>query len=219
MVSAYLPAVKYHEGVPSTPALTGDAGPATDPVGDGGKPTRERILDIALELFSEQGYDKTSLREIAEQLGYSKAAVYYHFASKDDILLALHYRLHGLTEDSLLELVEHASDPRVWADVLTRFLDKMMANRQLFVLHERNRAALETLHREGHPERHEDMADAFRSVLANPAIPVRDRVRLSCALGAVMGGLMSADAFTELPTEEYVDVLRQVVDELLVPNG
>ena len=124
--------------------------------------------------------------------------------------------MHGLTEDSLLELVGSASDPQVWADVLSRFLDKMMANRQLFVLHERNRAALETLHREGHPERHQDMADAFRSVLANPAIPVRDRVRLSCALGAVMSGLVSADTFAEVPTDEYVDLLRQVVDDLLV---
>lgn len=207
--------------MPPTPSTTGEVGPATvvpgDAPGDGdGKPTRERILDIALELFTEQGYDKTSLREIAERLGFSKAAVYYHFASKDDILLALHYRLHGLTEDSLLELVGSASDPQVWADVLSRFLDKMMANRQLFVLHERNRAALETLHREGHPERHQDMADAFRSVLANPAIPVRDRVRLSCALGAVMSGLVSADTFAEVPTDEYVDLLRQVVDDLLV---
>ncbi|HEX3981907.1 MAG TPA: helix-turn-helix domain-containing protein, partial [Acidimicrobiales bacterium] len=50
--------------------------------------TRERILDIALELFTTQGYDKTSLRQIAEQLGFSKAAIYYHFASKEDILLA-----------------------------------------------------------------------------------------------------------------------------------
>ena len=42
-------------------------------------------MDIALDLFIEQGYDKTSLRQIAEQLGHTKAAVYYHFASKDDI--------------------------------------------------------------------------------------------------------------------------------------
>ena len=47
--------------------------------------TRDRILDIALDLFVEQGFDKTSLREIAERLGFSKAAIYYHFASKDEI--------------------------------------------------------------------------------------------------------------------------------------
>ena len=44
--------------------------------------TRERILDVALDLFIEQGYDKTSLRQIAEPLGFTQAAIYYHFAAK-----------------------------------------------------------------------------------------------------------------------------------------
>jgi len=44
--------------------------------------TRQRILDVASELFVERGYDATSLREIAERLGVTKAALYYHFASK-----------------------------------------------------------------------------------------------------------------------------------------
>jgi AcrR family transcriptional regulator len=44
--------------------------------------TRARIQQVALELFAEQGYDKTSLREIAERLDVTKAALYYHFKSK-----------------------------------------------------------------------------------------------------------------------------------------
>ena len=51
--------------------------------------TRQRILDVAAELFAEQGYDGTSLREIAERIGVTKAALYYHFQSKDQILQAL----------------------------------------------------------------------------------------------------------------------------------
>src|SRR5262249_20860254 len=41
--------------------------------------TRARIQQVALELFAEQGYEKTSLREIAERLDVTKAALYYHF--------------------------------------------------------------------------------------------------------------------------------------------
>ena len=41
--------------------------------------TRQRIQAVALELFTEQGYEKTSLREIAERLNVTKAALYYHF--------------------------------------------------------------------------------------------------------------------------------------------
>jgi AcrR family transcriptional regulator len=51
--------------------------------------TRTKIQQIALELFAEQGYEKTSLREIAERLGVTKAALYYHFKTKEDIVGSL----------------------------------------------------------------------------------------------------------------------------------
>ncbi|HVV13807.1 TetR/AcrR family transcriptional regulator [Amycolatopsis sp.] len=51
--------------------------------------TRERIQQIALDLFVEQGYEKTSLREIAEQLDVTKAALYYHFRTKEDIVASV----------------------------------------------------------------------------------------------------------------------------------
>ena len=49
----------------------------------------QRVLDVALALFSEHGFDGTSLQQIADRLGVTKAAVYYHFRSKDDLLAAL----------------------------------------------------------------------------------------------------------------------------------
>lgn len=51
--------------------------------------TREKIQAVALELFAEHGYDKTSLREIAERLDVTKAALYYHFNTKEDIVVSL----------------------------------------------------------------------------------------------------------------------------------
>ncbi len=51
--------------------------------------TRQRIQDVALELFAEQGYEKTSLREIAERLDVTKAALYYHFKTKEDIIISV----------------------------------------------------------------------------------------------------------------------------------
>src|ERR1022692_891460 len=60
-----------------------------DPAGSGAAHprggTRERIQSVALELFAGQGYEKASRREIAERLGVTKAALYYHFKSKEDI--------------------------------------------------------------------------------------------------------------------------------------
>lgn len=51
--------------------------------------TRQRILDVALELFGEHGYAGTSVADITKRLGISKAALYYHFTAKDEILEAL----------------------------------------------------------------------------------------------------------------------------------
>ncbi|MEV5573841.1 helix-turn-helix domain-containing protein [Spirillospora sp. NPDC052269] len=64
--------------------------------------TREEIRRVALELFAEQGYEKTSLREIAERLGVTKAALYYHFKTKEDIIASLFEEV-GEKVDELVE--------------------------------------------------------------------------------------------------------------------
>jgi AcrR family transcriptional regulator len=51
--------------------------------------TRDRILEIARDLIRERGYTSTSISQIAGRLGTSKAALYYHFKSKEEILDAL----------------------------------------------------------------------------------------------------------------------------------
>lgn len=50
---------------------------------------RERILDAATELFDQQGYISTSVRQIAAQLGCPSAILYNHFAHKEDILYSI----------------------------------------------------------------------------------------------------------------------------------
>ncbi|HYM16771.1 MAG TPA: TetR family transcriptional regulator [Dehalococcoidia bacterium] len=51
--------------------------------------TRTQILDAALRLFSERGFARTSVRDIAQAAGITDAAIYYHFASKRDLFEAL----------------------------------------------------------------------------------------------------------------------------------
>ncbi|MDX6421183.1 MAG: hypothetical protein QOG28_5803, partial [Trebonia sp.] len=51
--------------------------------------TRARVLRTALELFAERGFAATSTRELSERLGFTKAALYYYFRTKDDLLAAL----------------------------------------------------------------------------------------------------------------------------------
>jgi AcrR family transcriptional regulator len=180
--------------------------------------TRERILDVALELFIEQGYDKTTLRQIAEPLGFTQAAIYYHFAAKEDILVALHMRLHELGQPVLARLAAEMGPPG-WAAVLCGLVDTMLANRKLFVLHQRNQTALAGLHIKGHDGDHEEIEQQFRQILGNPDIAARDRVRLSCALGALLSSLMSVNELGDIGLETYADLLREAITDLLEPRG
>jgi AcrR family transcriptional regulator len=178
--------------------------------------TRERILDVALDLFTEKGFDKTSLREIAAELGFSKAALYYHFASKDDILLALHMRLHDVGHGALARLGDQRLSPDLWGPLFEQFVVEMLSNRKLFLLHERNRAAFEQLHTEAHTGDHDDLEAQLRAVLRDSTVPLRDRVRMACALGAVMGGLLlSGDVFADVPGDELTGLLQGAVHDLL----
>jgi AcrR family transcriptional regulator len=190
---------------------------ARQPRGD----TRERILDVALELFNEQGYDGTSLREIAERLGITKAALYYHFERKEDILLELHLRLHALGR-GLLDQLDQLEDDRqavaLWPRLIDAFIDEVVQNRDLFLLHQRNHAAFHQLaDNERHQAENEDIEQRFRRFLANPAIPLVDRVRMACSTGAVMTALMGGDVggmFGDVSTAEVAAQVRAVVRDL-----
>jgi AcrR family transcriptional regulator len=184
-----------------------------------GAATRARILDIALELFNEQGYDKTSLRQIAERLGVTKAALYYHFERKEDILLELHLRLHELGRD-LLDQIDALSDSEIvgaWPSLVDQFIDKVLANRDLFLMHQRNEAAFHQLvDNDRHRAENDDMEQRFRRFLANPAIPLVDRVRMACSVGAVFSALMGVSGMfgSGVTTDEVAGHVRRAVHDL-----
>ena len=51
--------------------------------------TRQRIQDVARELFLQQGVQRTSLQDIADKLGITKPALYYHFPSREDLVRSI----------------------------------------------------------------------------------------------------------------------------------
>jgi AcrR family transcriptional regulator len=179
--------------------------------------TRDRILDVALDLFTDQGFDGTSLREIAKRLNVTKAALYYHFESKDDILLALHMRLHEFGREALLKMAKQEPVTLTqWGELLDEVVDAMLAQRKLFLMHERNQAALEKLHRAEHDAEHEDLQNQFRRVLADTRISLEDRVRMAASFGVLFSGLfLSGEAFAATTDEELGGLLRRILRDVL----
>ena len=188
--------------------------------GQAGASTRERILDVALDLFTDQGFDGTSMREIAERLHITKPSIYYHFASKDEILMALHMRLHEFGKAALARLAGQTVTLQAWGSLLDELLDQMLAQRKIFLMHERNQAALEKLHSKDHTDEHDDIQQRLRQALADPSLPLRDRVRMACSLGAVLGGLlMAGDAFDNVPNAELGSLVRDAVRDVVADRG
>ena len=70
--------------------------------------TKEKIFDVALDLFSRKGYDSVSLNEIAEGVGIKKSSIYSHYPSKEAILMDIFNYFTGLFEfDELLSSKEY----------------------------------------------------------------------------------------------------------------
>src|ERR1044071_3337067 len=86
--------------------------------------TRAQILDAARKLFARQGYQRTSIREIAEQLGMTKTEVLYPFPAKADILAALTQPFI----DDLAGALKHAQTRQ---EVFTELLDVYLKHRSL----------------------------------------------------------------------------------------
>jgi len=71
------------------------------------KQTRAKLIEAALRLFGSRGYEHATVDDISQAAGYSKGAYYFHFSTKDDILLEL---LRIWTEDRNAVLQQHAGD-------------------------------------------------------------------------------------------------------------
>ena len=57
------------------------------------------VLAVAVEVFNERGYDRTSMRDLSRRLGIAQSAIYHHVAGKEELLrLALDRALTGLSE-------------------------------------------------------------------------------------------------------------------------
>jgi AcrR family transcriptional regulator len=187
------------------------------PRGSDGAQTRERILAVAQELFTRQGYDKTSLRDIAERLEITKAALYYYFPRKEDILLELHLRLHTLGETVIAELEaapDGAARVAIWPRLANEMIDFMVDNRELLLLHNRNRSAFESLEpamvRDGR-----DIEARFERILSSPAMALRERVRMAAMVGVITEVFgESAAAFEDVPPEELADLVREAIADL-----
>jgi AcrR family transcriptional regulator len=149
--------------------------------GTGGAGTRRRILAVALELFAAQGYAGTSIRDITERMGLTKAALYYHFASKEQILDAVTEPLRA-DFAALGELAGQEPLPPP-AEILGRLVD--ILSRRVALIRTMTADPSARLHHR--PPEVQELLDRVAAALA-PDGSALALVRARCALGAVQFG-------------------------------
>ncbi len=148
--------------------------------------TRARIQEVALELFTEHGYEATSLREIAERLGVTKAALYYHFKSKDEIVSSFMEDRAAALERLVAWGRTQPRTPQTRREVLRRYGEQLARTNHHMVMRflERNQAALRE-----HPksESMREVMTSMTELLCDPADPLPVRLKSSMALFAMHG--------------------------------
>ncbi|MDQ0379126.1 TetR/AcrR family transcriptional regulator [Amycolatopsis thermophila] len=177
--------------------------------------TRERIQRVALDLFVEQGYEKTSLREIAEKLGVTKAALYYHFRTKEDIVHSLIEDI-GVSLDEIVEWARQQDDPVRAREEVLRRISGLIQGRfgPIMRFMQDNQPALKELHA-GHVLA-KRMKELFRFMGADESDPVA-QLRARLALVALMVG-NNPQFLDENPTAASADVALRVALELASPR-
>ncbi|KAA9157104.1 TetR/AcrR family transcriptional regulator [Amycolatopsis acidicola] len=178
--------------------------------------TRERIQQIALELFVEQGYEKTSLREIAERLDVTKAALYYHFRTKEDIVASL---LDDLAEslDEVLEWGKAQEDHVGARRELIRRLAELVEGKfgPIMRFMQENQPALKTTFHERNPLVSR-MKDVFQLLVADEQDPAAQlRARLSLVALVFGNSPQFRDENGGVPPE----VALEVALDLVSPRG
>jgi AcrR family transcriptional regulator len=174
--------------------------------------TRTRIQEVALELFTEHGYEKTSLREVAERLGVTKAALYYHFKSKEEIVASIVDDRIRLMDELILWAETQPSGVETRRVLLSRYAEDLFGRDRFPVMRffEQNQTVLKSLSA-GLQMR--ERLIRFAHLLAGPDQSPENEVRAALAIFAVHSTFFAMRP--EMTPHERHDVALKVAFELL----
>jgi len=106
------------------------------------KERRGDLIAVAEQLFLKQGYENTTVNQIIESLNLAKGTYYYHFRSKEDILIAVSDKLIGDTQKKLVDIHKQYDRDVMWRirEILSIFHDDFYRNRTIWklVYHDNN---------------------------------------------------------------------------------
>nr|WSW68529.1 TetR/AcrR family transcriptional regulator [Streptomyces sp. NBC_00995] len=178
--------------------------------------TRQRIQDVALELFAEQGYEKTSLREIAEHLDVTKAALYYHFKTKEDILVSIFEDLNRPVEELIAWGEAQPRTLETKKEILSRYSGVLAGAAPLFRFVQENQAAVRDL---SIGVTIKDRVLALVDLIKDPDAPLTDQVRCFSALFTLHAGMLALRDVDGDPDDKRKAALEVAVELVTRAHG
>ncbi|WP_024801136.1 TetR/AcrR family transcriptional regulator [Nocardia sp. BMG51109] len=172
-----------------------------------GGSTKDAILEAAIRLISTKGFDHTSLREVADAVGITKASLYYHYDSKKALLLAILEPIFDDLNAVVDGLDEVAYGPRGIREVLTRQLHALLRHRTAGAMCVRDGVAI--LNAIG-DQRYPDIVGIHRELsswLSGPDPTPERTLRASAALEVLGTALWS----TELNLDTDDELIERVL--------
>ncbi|MFE2102389.1 MULTISPECIES: TetR/AcrR family transcriptional regulator [unclassified Streptomyces] len=171
--------------------------------------TRQRIQDVALELFAEQGYEKTSLREIAEHLDVTKAALYYHFKTKEEIIVSLFEDLTQPIQDLIAWGRDQPHTLETKHEILRRYSQALVGAEPLFRFMQENQATVREL-RIG--DTFKDRMRDLRGIFIDPEAPLVEQVRCVSAMFTLHAGMFVMQDMEGDSEKKHEAVLEVAMD-------
>ncbi|MET9834652.1 helix-turn-helix domain-containing protein [Streptomyces sp. NPDC006385] len=171
--------------------------------------TRQRIQDVALELFAEQGYEKTSLREIAERLEVTKAALYYHFKTKEEIIVSLFEDLTQPIEDLIEWGRRQPQSLETKQEIVRRYGQALTDAAPLFRFMQENQATVREL---SIGEMFKSRMLSMRDIIVDPDADLVDQVRCVSALFTMHAGMFLLQDLEGDPEDKRKAVLEVATD-------
>lgn len=171
--------------------------------------TRQRIQDVALELFAEQGYEKTSLREIAERLEVTKAALYYHFKTKEEIIVSLFEDLTKPIEDLIEWGRQQPHTLETKQEIVRRYSQALSEAAPLFRFMQENQATVREL---SIGEMFKKRMMGMHGIIVDPDAELVDQVRCASALFTLHAGMFVLQDLKADPEEKRKAVLEVATD-------
>ncbi|WP_166904146.1 TetR/AcrR family transcriptional regulator [Mycobacterium sp. DL440] len=152
--------------------------------------TRRRMLDAAMQLFLTYSFAGTSLQMIADELGLTKAAIYYHFRTREQLLIALMEPIFSQIA-TVVEIAERKRTVRARAEsMLVGYADIVARNRNLVPVTTFDPSVRAVLR--NHPE-WAALIDRQIALLAATDTPDRGTVNAAVVLTGLAGGAATAD--------------------------